>query len=97
MARWAGRLLGETADHPWIDPDHPDREFHYELDRPLSDILADHQAQFARYNEIIAGMDLDTKTIWKASETGEPVTLGWVIMHLVEENARHNGAYRHHP
>jgi uncharacterized damage-inducible protein DinB len=85
------RLLGETADHPWIDPDDPDREFHYELDRPLSDILADYQAQSARYNEIIAGMDLDTKTIWKARETGEPVTLGWVIMHLIEENARHNG------
>ena len=44
------RLLGETADHPWIDPDDPDREFHYELDRPLSDILADYQAQSALWD-----------------------------------------------
>jgi uncharacterized damage-inducible protein DinB len=89
---WLGeRLLGETADHPWGDPDDPDREFHYELDRPLPDILADYQAQSAHYDEIIAGMDLDTLTVWKARESGEPVTLGWVIMHLIEENARHNG------
>ncbi|MFB4306860.1 DinB family protein [Actinomadura sp. GTD37] len=89
---WIGdRLLGETADDPWTDPDDPDREFYYELDRPLPAILADYRAQSARYNEVVAGMDLDTRTIWKAPETGEPVTLGWVIMHLVEENARHNG------
>ncbi|SNS18873.1 Protein of unknown function [Streptosporangium subroseum] len=35
-------------------------------------------------------LDLDALSKRKIS-TGEPVTLRWIIMHLIEETARHNG------
>lgn len=44
----------------------------------------------ARTDAIIAGLDLDARS-QTPSRSGESPTLRWVILHLVEENARHNG------
>jgi Protein of unknown function (DUF664) len=35
-------------------------------------------------------MDLETLSK-RTMSTGEPVTLRWILMHLIEETARHNG------
>jgi hypothetical protein len=58
---------------------------------PIADLLADYQASSARYRDLVAGMDLDTPSKGELSWRTEPVTLRWILFHLIEETARHNG------
>ncbi|HTZ45368.1 MAG TPA: DinB family protein, partial [Jatrophihabitans sp.] len=55
-------------------------------------------ATFARYAEvaaacrrIVAEADLDAITAVPHARTGEHFSLRWILIHLVEEYARHNG------
>jgi uncharacterized damage-inducible protein DinB len=82
-------LLGGTIDAPWTDDD-PDREFRIAVEVPLAQLLAEYRAACDRHRELVASLDLDTASkgdLWRA----EPVTLRWVLFHLIEETARHNG------
>ena len=83
------RLLGEGDEGPWTDED-PDREFHYRLGEPLSVTIEDYQALAAEHDALLAGLDLDLVAV-RRMRGGEEVTLRWILMHLIEENARHNG------
>jgi Protein of unknown function (DUF664) len=80
-------MLGGPDLGPWTDDD-PDREFKVD-DAPLSRLLAEYDAQCAISREIAASLDLDVESI-VARERGKP-TLRWVLHHMVEETARHNG------
>lgn len=82
-------LLGEEDRGPWTDED-PDREFRIAVEFPLAQVIDEYKAQCARVNELIADLDLETPTK-RTISTGDPVTLRWVIFHLIEETARHNG------
>jgi uncharacterized damage-inducible protein DinB len=82
-------LLGHEDDGPWTDED-PDREFHYRLDWPLADVIADYEAMARDHNAQIAGWDLEMKAV-RRMRSGRETNLRWIIHHLVEENARHNG------
>jgi uncharacterized damage-inducible protein DinB len=83
------RLLGEPDDGPWTDED-PDREFHYRLDQPLSVTLDDY-AEMARANdELFTTLDLDQVAVQRMRD-GRQITFRWILQHLIEENARHNG------
>ena len=44
-----------------------------------------------RSRELVAGIDLDTLSKRKLRGADEPVTLRWIVLHMVEEYARHNG------
>ncbi len=57
---------------------------------PLSRLLAEYAEDCARYDELIAAHDLDTKARRKRND-GSPVDLRWILLHLIEETARHNG------
>jgi uncharacterized damage-inducible protein DinB len=83
-------LLGRAIEAPWTDDD-PDREFRIAVDVPLAGLLADYRAACARNDGLVAGLDLDTPSAGKLDWRDEPVTLRWVLFHLVEETARHNG------
>ena len=83
-------LLGGTIDAPWTDED-PDREFLVAVEVPLTELLADYRAACQRHNELVAGLDLDTPSRGPLEWRDEPVTLRWILFHLVEETARHNG------
>jgi uncharacterized damage-inducible protein DinB len=82
-------LLGREDNGPWTDDD-PDREMRIALDVPLAQLLDEYDAQSARYRELVAGLDLETRTR-RAMTDGRTVTLRFVLLHLVEETARHNG------
>ena len=49
-----------------------------------------YRDQIARTDAIIARLDLDDRSHSRL-RGGEHPTLRWVVLHLVEENARHNG------
>ncbi|MDT0482739.1 MULTISPECIES: DinB family protein [Streptomyces] len=82
-------LLGGENIHPGTEED-PDREFRIALDVPLAQLLDAYEKQCAEYRELVVGLDLETRAALPISD-GRHVTLRWVLMHLVEEIARHNG------
>jgi uncharacterized damage-inducible protein DinB len=82
-------LLGEEDKGPWTTED-PDREMRIGVEFPLAQLLDDYDAQAQRYRELVASLDLDTVSE-RNIRNGEPVTLRWILFHLIEETARHNG------
>ncbi|MGX1886443.1 DinB family protein [Streptomyces sp. NPDC055287] len=82
-------FLGEEDEGPWTEED-PDREMRVALDIPLADLLSAYEAQCARYRELVAANDLDTEAK-RARKGVRPVNLRWIMLHLIEETARHNG------
>jgi uncharacterized damage-inducible protein DinB len=84
------KLLGGTIDAPWT-ADDPDREFRIAVEVPLAQLLAEYRAACARHRELVASLDLDTPSRGDLGGGAEPVTLRWVLFHLTEETARHNG------
>ncbi|HEY3733562.1 MAG TPA: DinB family protein [Streptosporangiaceae bacterium] len=83
-------LLGGKIDAPWTDDD-PDREFRIAVTVPLTQLLAEYRAACARHRDLVASLDLDTPSRGDLGWRAEPVTLRWILLHLVEETARHNG------
>ena len=47
------------------------------------------QTERARYRELVASLDLAIPS--QRTVNGAPVTLRWILFHLTEETARHNG------
>ncbi|MFI0168346.1 DinB family protein [Streptomyces sp. NPDC017082] len=82
-------FLGEEDEGPWTDED-PDREMRIAVDYPLSVLLDEYAGQSARHDELIAAHGLDTKAR-RQRDDGEPRDLRWILLHLIEETARHNG------
>ncbi len=86
----AHRFAGEPDIAPWTD-EEPNREFTIGAQMPIEQTLREYEEQAARTDAIIAGHDLDDRSPTPLRDTGEHPTLRWVILHLIEENARHNG------
>ncbi|HEY5359325.1 MAG TPA: DinB family protein [Streptosporangiaceae bacterium] len=84
------KMLGRAIDAPWTDED-PDREFRIAVEVPLTQLLADYRAVCARHSDLVGSLDLDTPSQGDLAWRAEPVTLRWVLLHLTEETARHNG------
>lgn len=65
----------------------PDIEFRVGLDVPLDQLIAEYEAECALSREVAARIDLNAT----GTHRGEPVNLRWVLVHMVEETARHAG------
>ncbi|HET7763260.1 MAG TPA: DinB family protein [Phycicoccus sp.] len=83
------RFVGGPDLGPWTD-ESPDQEFIDGATAPLADTLAAYVEQAARTDRIIESLDLDDRSVTPMN-SGEHPTLRWVVLHLIEENARHNG------
>lgn len=83
-------LLGEPSEAPWTDDD-PDREMRIAVEKPIAQLLAEYRASCDKYRELVASLDLDTPSTGHLEWRSEPVTLRWILFHLIEETARHNG------
>jgi uncharacterized damage-inducible protein DinB len=81
--------LGQEDEGPWTEED-PDREMRIALDVPLAQLLDEYDAQAARYRDLVAGLDLDSHS-QRTMRDGRTVSLRFILLHLVEETARHNG------
>jgi uncharacterized damage-inducible protein DinB len=84
------KLLGGTIDAPWTDED-PDREYRVAVEVPLTQLLAEYRASCDQHRQQVATLDLDTRSRGELGWRAEPVTLRWILYHLIEETARHNG------
>lgn len=84
-----GTYLGEEINRPWSKED-PDAEMRIAVQTPIAELLDAYDAQSSRYQELVAARDLDSRSVGK-NRHGDTFTLRWILMHLVEETARHNG------
>ncbi|GAA1270360.1 hypothetical protein Psi02_20670 [Planotetraspora silvatica] len=82
-------FLGAENEGPWTDED-PDREMRIAVDIPLADLLAEYEAQSARYRQLVTEHDLEAPAKRPIGDGRHP-NLRWILLHLIEEIARHNG------
>ncbi len=83
------RFVGGPDLGPWTD-DSPDQEFIDGAANPLERVLREYAEQARRTDALIASLHLDERSVTPI-RSGEQPTLRWVLLHLIEENARHNG------
>lgn len=91
--RWVERswinhdLFGGEDDGPWSEQD-PDAELRQGSELPLSDVIELYEQEAARTRAVFAEVDLD---LVRQGDRVQPVTARWILQHLIEETARHNG------
>jgi uncharacterized damage-inducible protein DinB len=98
-AHWFGRVLhGRPMGKPWDSVDwdaDPDWELHSARDdRPeeLRRIMDDAVAQARRdINDALRLGGLDQLAVTASRREGAQFTLRWIMLHMIEEYARHNG------
>ncbi|MDQ3645394.1 MAG: DinB family protein [Actinomycetota bacterium] len=84
--RFAGR---EAGTYPWTDGDW-DADFRIEPDETTAEIVDLYLREVAQSRAITDGVDLEERA-QRARKTAEPATLRWIVAHMIEEMARHNG------
>jgi uncharacterized damage-inducible protein DinB len=88
------RFAGLPEDEPWagIDWDaDPDHEFRTAAELTPDDLRRRYRETCARSREVVAAADsLDQLSVQKR-RNGEHFDLRWVLLHLIEETARHAG------
>jgi len=84
------RLAGETGlPVPWTD-ENPDADFERADADTLDGLLDVYTRQCERSREVAASMQLDDVAAAPGRD-GRHATLRWVLVHMIEETARHNG------
>jgi uncharacterized damage-inducible protein DinB len=88
------RLRGEEPREPWASVDwraDPDWELRTAADDDPAELLAMYQAACQRSRATVAQVgDLDAMTV-RPNRHGELFSLRWLLLHMIEETARHNG------
>jgi uncharacterized damage-inducible protein DinB len=92
---WFSVILHGNEDAlPWRDIDwesDPDWEWRTAAEDDPDELRAMLRDAVDRSRELTAGVSLDAPSKRLRSFTGEPVSLRWIILHMIEEYARHNG------
>ena len=83
------RFLGGQDRGPWTD-EEPDREFSIVTELSLAEVIDGYRTTSARCDALVADVDLDVRAR-SPIRSGDLVTLRWIMHHLIEETARHNG------
>ena len=81
------RLLGQEDDGPWTT-ENPDAEFDEGSSLALDDVIRLYEEEAERTRAFFAQADLDALP---RGPHRRPFTTRWVLLHLIEETARHNG------
>ncbi len=85
---WFCETFGWPTEPLPFDPDDEEADLRVGPDESTVDVLAFAARARTAADEVIAATDvLDTGTSWN----GETVTLRWVLIHMVQETARHAG------
>lgn len=85
---WFCETFGrETEPLPWSEDD-PNSDLRVEPDETTDDIVGLYRRARAAADQVIAEVDLDdTGKAW----FGDAVSMRWVLIHMIEETARHAG------
>ncbi len=82
------RLLGGEDDGPWTK-ENPDAEFDEGSTLPPDEVIRLYEEEAARTRAVFAEHDLDA--LMARATPAHPLTARWILLHLIEETARHNG------
>ncbi len=87
---WFRRVLQRESDAPylWYDPNVEDSEMVPLDDADWDDDLAAWRAECNESRKAAADRNLDDTGVTRG---GEPCSLRWIYVHMIEEYARHNG------
>jgi uncharacterized damage-inducible protein DinB len=85
---WFCDTFGRPTEPLPFDDDDPDADLRVRADETTEDVLAFYARARAAADQAIDELDMEsTGTAW----FGDTVTLRWVLIHMVEETARHAG------
>jgi len=85
---WFCDTFGREAEPMPFDEDDPDADLRIRPDETTGEVLAFYGRARAAADRAIDELEVeDTGTAW----FGETVTMRWVLIHMVEETARHAG------
>lgn len=89
---WFRGFFAKEVDAPiYESDDDPDADWHHATGDTLADALGHWHTEVARAREIVAAApSLDTIAATVHQRRGE-VTLRWIVVHMIEEYARHTG------
>ena len=87
---WLGNVfLGLDESLPWDDPDDRDADFHPREDDTLAEAVALLRAEMGRARQLASTTPFDALSIRRREN--QHVKLRWILVHRVEEYARHCG------
>src|SRR5262245_361697 len=88
------RLGGNEWGAPWADVDwnaDPDWEFHSAVDDDLAELIALYEQACARSRAAVDAVgDLEAMSKFP-NRRGEHFSMRWILLHMIEETARHAG------
>jgi uncharacterized damage-inducible protein DinB len=85
---WFCDTFGRESDAIPFDENHPEADMRAAPDETTMDIVEYYKRARAAADKTIHELDLDdVGTAW----SGETVSLRWVLIHMIEETARHAG------
>ncbi|HEX6167138.1 MAG TPA: DinB family protein [Acidimicrobiales bacterium] len=85
---WFCEPFGRPTEPLPFDEDDEDADLRVAPGETTADVLAFYERARAAADQVIADLDLDdTGTAW----FGDTVSMRWVLLHMVEETARHAG------
>ncbi|MCU1401111.1 MAG: hypothetical protein JWN62_4220 [Acidimicrobiales bacterium] len=85
---WFCETFGHQPEDSPFDEDDPDADLRIEPGETTADVIAYYARARAAADEVITALDVDAiGTSWM----GEPVSMRWVLIHMIEETARHAG------
>jgi uncharacterized damage-inducible protein DinB len=94
-AIWEGRwfqeiVAGRGSPEVWsqVESEDEDPTFWLSEEDTVESVVAYYREPMAVADEIVASIDLDTPCAWNVSAHRN---LRWVVLHLIEETARHAG------
>jgi Protein of unknown function (DUF664). len=87
VERWWFRAVfaGDDVEFPWSDED-PDADWRPEEGGTVSSVLAFYDNECGRSRAVTAAASLED-----LAPRHEPVSLRWILAHMLEETARHAG------
>jgi len=87
------RFAGDDMPEPWASVDwkaDPDWEWHTAAADEPEELLALWRTSVERSRSVVAGLDLDAVSA-EPTRWGGHFNLRWMLLHMIEEYARHNG------
>ena len=85
-------FAGHECEYPWTDED-PDADWRIEPDETTEQIVDLYTTECEKNRAIVAEASLDemNKGKKKANDPRSGFSLRWIVTHMIEETARHNG------
>ena len=92
VERWwfQENFLGRACEYPWTATGDMEADFKIFPGETIESIVALYDAECEESRRIVAAASLDDVAAKTRRDGGHP-TLRWIMLHMIEEVARHNG------